>query len=237
MDMVNSLDDTIFKRMFRVDRNTFDYILRKIEPLLSRNEVKAINSSGEVVTARTRLAVSLRWLAGGSYLDICFAWGLGISTFYDSDHGVLWPTLQAIEEVFSMGFPIDDEEKLEELSRGFSEHSSGILDGCVLALDGLGVNTRCPYKTEVSRPKDYRFRKCGFAIIVLAGCDIKGRFVCASCDHSGSTNDVIAWQDSMLFHMLEVDKLLPSKYFFIGDEAFNTTDQFSSPWPGKYLCF
>jgi len=59
MDMVNSLDDTIFKRMFRVDRNTFDYILRKIEPLLSRNEVKAINSSGEVVTARTRLAVSL----------------------------------------------------------------------------------------------------------------------------------------------------------------------------------
>jgi len=183
--MVNSLDDTIFKRMFRVDRNTFDYILRKIEPLLSRNEVKAINSSGEVVTARTRLAVSLRWLAGGSYLDICFA----------------------------------------------------ILDGCVLALDGLGVNTRCPYKTEVSRPKDYRFRKCGFAIIVLAGCDIKGRFVCASCDHSGSTNDVIAWQDSMLFHMLEVDKLLPSKYFFIGDEAFNTTDQFLSPWPGKYLCF
>jgi len=126
VDMVNSLDDTIFKRMFRVDRNTFDYILRKIEPLLSRNEVKAINSSGEVVTARTRLAVSLRWLAGGSYLDICFAWGLGISTFYDSDHGVLWPTLQAIEEVFSMGFPIDDEEKLEELSRGFSEHSSGI---------------------------------------------------------------------------------------------------------------
>jgi hypothetical protein len=52
VDMVNSLDDTIFKRMFRVDRNTFDYILRKIEPLLSRNEVKAINSSGEVVTAR-----------------------------------------------------------------------------------------------------------------------------------------------------------------------------------------
>jgi len=89
----------------------------------------------------------------------------------------------------------------------------------------------------VSRPKDYRFRKCGLAIVVLAGCDIKGRFVCASCDHSGSTNDVIAWQDSMLFHMLEVDKLLPSKYFFIGDEAFNTTDQFSSPWPGKYLCF
>jgi len=181
--------------------------------MLSRNEVKAMNSSGEPISVCTRLVVALRWLAGGSYLDICFAWGLGISTFFDTDHGVLWPTLQAINDVFSMGFPIDDEEKLEELSRGFSEHSSGILDGCVLALDGLGVCTRCPFKTEVSRPKDYRFRKSGFAILVLAGCDIKAHFVCALCDHSGSTNDITAWQYSHLYKMLEMDKLLPTSIF------------------------
>jgi len=236
LDMMNLLDDALFKRMFRIDRSTFDCILCKIELMLSKNEAKTMNSSGEPISVCTRLAVALRWLAGGSYLDICFAWGLGISTFCDTDHGVLWPTLQAINDVFSMGFPIDDEEKLEELSRGFSEHSSGILDGCVLALDGLGVCTRCPFKTEVSRPKDYRFRKSGFAILVLAGCDIKAHFVCASCDHSGSTNDIIAWQDSHLYQMLEMDKLLPTKYFFIGDEAFNTTEQFLSPWPGKCVC-
>jgi len=50
--------------------------------------------------------------------------------------------------------------------------------------------------------------------LVLAGCDVN---VCASCDHSGSTNDIIAWQDSNLFQMLEVEQLLPNKYFFNGD--------------------
>jgi hypothetical protein len=84
---------------------------------------------------------------------------LGISTFYDTNNGVLWQTLQAIDEVFPMGFPVNDEDKLEELSQGFSHHLTGILDGCVLALDGVGVGTRAPYKTEVIRLKDYHFKK------------------------------------------------------------------------------
>ncbi len=46
--------------------------------------------------------MSLRWLAGGSYLDLCFAWGVGVATFY-ADNGVLWPMLQAI---YSNGFSI-----------------------------------------------------------------------------------------------------------------------------------
>ena len=56
-----------------------------------------------------------------------------------------------------------------------------------------------------------------------------------SCDHSGSTNDIIAWQATRLFEMLEIDKLLPDKYFFIGDEAFTNTYQFLSPWSGRGL--
>jgi hypothetical protein len=35
--------------------------------------VKAFNSSSGPISLRTKLAVSLRWLAGGSYLDLYFA--------------------------------------------------------------------------------------------------------------------------------------------------------------------
>jgi hypothetical protein len=35
-----------------------------------------------------------------------------------------------------------------------------------------------------------------------------------------------------LFEAVEIDKKLPLKYFFIGDEAFTNTNQFLSPWPG-----
>jgi hypothetical protein len=171
---------------------------------------------------------------GGSYLDLCFAWGVATSTFYHPD-GVLWPTIEAIDAAFDLGFPFNDMSRLEALSCGFDHHSSGILKGCVLAIDGIGIRTRQPFKSEVKKPKDYRFRKGGFAIIVLAGCDVDARFICASCDHSGSTSDIIAWGDSKLFQMLEINKQLPPDYFFIGDEAFTNTDQFLSPWPGKFF--
>ena len=140
----------------------------KLESFFSLNITKAVNCSGAAVPLKTRLAVTLRWLAGGSYLDLYFAWGLGISTFFDSDHGILWQTLQALDEIFRMGFLADDENKLEELSQGFSHHSAGILDGCMLALDGFSVSTRAPYESKVVHPKDNCFRKSGFTISVLA---------------------------------------------------------------------
>jgi hypothetical protein len=83
LGQMDRLDDSTFKRMFRVDRSTFDKILVAIEPFLEEKKVeKAINSSGSSISNKTRLAVTLHWLAGGSYNDLCFAWGVGKSTFY-----------------------------------------------------------------------------------------------------------------------------------------------------------
>jgi len=93
-----------------------------------------------------------------------------------------------------MGFPVNDNERLEQLAEGFRNHSGGVMDGCVLALDGLGVIVHCP-----------------------------------------CTNDIVAWNDSELRYFLELTQGLPSKYFFIGDEAFTNTQQFLSPWPGRGL--
>ncbi len=148
---------------------------------------------------------------------------------------MLWPTVEEIDDAFELGFPGNALSRLEELEKGFSEHSGGILDGCNLAIYGFGVRTCCPYKKDVFKCKDYQFQKGGFAIIIIAVCDIDGRFITATAKHSGSTNDIIAWQDSKLFKYIEIDQGLPPKYFFIGDEAFTNTQQFLSPWPGKFI--
>jgi hypothetical protein len=140
---------------------------------------------------------------------------MGHSPFnFFSHHGVLWPTIEAIDDAFQMGFPVNDRDRLEQLAAGFSEHSGGLLVGCVLAIDGFGMRTHCPFKTEVSRQKDYRFRKGGFAFIVLAGCDIDGQFITAQANHSGSTNDIIAWQQSKLCKFVE-DGQLPSLFLLV----------------------
>jgi hypothetical protein len=58
------------------------------------------------------------------------------------------------------------------------------------------------------------------------------QFLVCSAKHSGSTNDIIAWSGTKLQKAVEIDNLLPQKYFFIGDEAFTNTQQFLSPWAG-----
>ena len=124
-----------------MSRESFEDLEERLDPLIRRDEVKAKASSGSAISTRTRIAVTLRWLAGGSYIDLCFAWGIGYSTFF-CQRGVLWPTIDAIDELFKLGFPINDEHALAELARGFREHSNGAMDGLVTVIDGLAVRVR-----------------------------------------------------------------------------------------------
>ncbi len=51
-------------------------------------------------------------------MDLCFAWGVAHSTFF-SERGVLWPVIEAINDAFALGFPVNDLDRLAELSNGF----------------------------------------------------------------------------------------------------------------------
>ena len=73
--------------MFRMSRGSFADLEEELDPFLRRDEMKATASSGSPISTRTRLAVTLRWLAGGSHIDLCFAWGIAHSTFY-SERGI-----------------------------------------------------------------------------------------------------------------------------------------------------
>lgn len=105
---IDIMSDDTFKKMFRIDRRTFYELVDELNQQITRNDQKAINSTGSAIPMSTRLAVTLRWLAGGQYLDLCFAWGLGKSTFF-SERGVLWPTIIALDKMLKIGFPIDDD--------------------------------------------------------------------------------------------------------------------------------
>lgn len=73
------------------------------------------------------------------------------------------------------------------ISEGFKQHSSGVLDGCIMAIDGLAVRVRQPFKSEVTNTKAWTCRKGGFALIVMAGSDVNGRFHMATANHSGTS--------------------------------------------------
>jgi hypothetical protein len=98
LEEVENLSDPEFCRMFRMSRTKFEELLLQIEDFMPEvNVTMAIISPGSTITNRTKLSATLRWLAGGSYLDICFAWGISDSSFYaNNNSGVLWPTIDAI---------------------------------------------------------------------------------------------------------------------------------------------
>jgi hypothetical protein len=79
LSKMDLIDDSFFKRLYRLDRPTFNWLLNMIRPILENKSTiqKGINSSGSVICAKLKLAIALRFLAGGIYLDI--AWGYNIS--------------------------------------------------------------------------------------------------------------------------------------------------------------
>lgn len=57
-------DDDMFTRQFRLSREDFGDILHQIAPLIERNELQAVRSSGSSICPELRLMMTLRVLAG-----------------------------------------------------------------------------------------------------------------------------------------------------------------------------
>ena len=151
IEEMDALDDTTFQRMFRVNRTGFNLLLELIKPkfvdLNDRSSINCKNGNGEPIQLQTKLACVLRWLAGGSYLDICFAFGVSQSYFYEKD-GILWPIMIAIHESIPLGFPFSNVNAIEAISVEFTALSTNVLPNCVLAIDGWVCQTRKPHRSE-----------------------------------------------------------------------------------------
>ena len=165
LDEMKGLSDQQFQRMFRLTRIAFYWLLekigKKIEPQPCLKHL--FHHSDKEISAETRLAMTLRWLAGGSYLDICFAFGISIGNFFRST-GVLWPTIEAINEELSIDLDLTDINELNTISRGFATYCQNRVYGCIMAVDGL-LRTRCPTRKEVFNQMAYRNRSGFFGLV------------------------------------------------------------------------
>lgn len=198
LDQMHYLSEEDFRRMFRMSRSAFNSLLQTIEPYMhNTDELQGVRAYGSIISNTTKLAVTLRWLSGGSYIDICFAFGIGYSTFF-AVNGVVWPTIHAIDTALNISFPFDDDTELKRIAEDFSLYSKNTLKHCVLAIDGWVCVTRCPTKQEVTNQLAYRNRHGCWGIVILAGCEANTKFRMFSCVSSGSTHDAVAWQFSMM---------------------------------------
>ena len=185
-----------------------------------------------------KLAVTLRWFAGGSYLDIRLCHGVSIRALYDC----LWRVVDAINKIDAMKlvFPWNDNKRLAELELGFAQLSNGKFRGCTFAVDGFCIRIQAP--SGVTNVQDFYHRKNFYVIVVQAVVDSTGKFTAASFKAVGSTHDSLAMKMSAFWQRLISGELRQPPglcglegYFGVGDDAYENNEFLLTPWPGRNL--
>jgi len=145
------------------------------------------------VTVEMMLHYLLRWLAGGSYLDLKISTGISQTAFYHYIYKCMDAILASTELAYM--FP-ETEQELNEAAHGFTTMSShGAIQGCVACLDGYLLQIKVPAKAETGNVKVYfsgHYQTYG--INVQAACDHQCRFVYAPLDAPGGANDIAAYR-------------------------------------------
>ena len=106
----------------------------------------------------TKLAITLRFLAGRSYLDIREMWGIRTTTFYDTVHVMLQalhklphPDCLSLNEILEMP-DAQKNEHLSKISKEFACLANGLCVGYIWCIDGLCIRIQRPPESKVSNP-------------------------------------------------------------------------------------
>jgi len=93
----------------------------------------------------------LRWLGGGSYLDVRLSAGISLAQFHTS----IYKCMDAIlgSEDLAYKFP-STEKELDEAAQGFESLSTqAAINGCVACLDGYLIQVEVPSSSETGNVK------------------------------------------------------------------------------------
>jgi DDE superfamily endonuclease len=216
-----------------MDEKSFDDLLALLRPNLERDaDMAARATKGGRIEPAVRLAVALRYLAGGSFLDLCDLYCCSWSTMYE----IVWDAVYAINQcgALDMRFP-QTQAECASAAAGFTATicKNSPLRYVVGAVDGLFIKRNAPRLSETLHVQRYfNGHKMGFGLNLQAACDHSLRFIGASCNTPGSTNDYTAWTMSDLDRLTEA---LPLPYILVGDAAYPPTERMITPLPGSNL--
>ena len=113
------LNDRQFKQRYRLDKEGFDILARDIKDDTVEYERKRGVRTMRKIPIEVKLSATLRFLAGGSFVDIIDLHGISQTAFYAFYPCVCLAICNHAK--YTINFPIDDDEALDEIARGFAE--------------------------------------------------------------------------------------------------------------------
>ena len=216
-----------FKVRLRMHKKSFDKLLGYIRHDLIVNEVMAKPRGGAIIP-EICLFCTLRWLAGGSYLDICDIAGISKPSFYR----VVWKTIRAITltKALEIRFPSTSQE-LNDAAKGFASISRmEAIKNCVGVVDGYLLRIKVPNQKEVGNVKSYfsGHYQC-YGVNVQAVTDHNSRFIFLAFGSPGVTADRDAIRHCSLNELVES---LPFGLCVIGDAAYDASEHMVPVYQG-----
>ena len=186
-EVSSRISDYQFRRMFRMSRECFSLLCQKITcgvgekvfksecyiDAFLRGKDKMFNAhectSGGYISGETKVAVTLRILAGGDSYDLGVIFDISYKHCEKIMYDVLlnWIIATGIGKIDMENY-LDDLAEMKSVSHGFSKRSNGILKGAVGAIDGWLVRIGKPsmYKDGQKNPTSFFSRKGFYALNV-----------------------------------------------------------------------
>ena len=222
------LTEEEFKMRYRFTFDGFYDLLNKIydDLQVSVDKMAKLAKWGQVVEPATKLAITLRYLAGGDPLDLRLIYQVSKAYVYDC----VWLTVDAINRAFPVTFPIDDPHKLAELETEFREKARCAgWEGQVGSIDGVHFPMKAPSLKHVKDPMRYYVaRKAEYALLCIAICNAKKQITYYDVSQAPTTHDSMAWSATKLGVRVKAGDL-PAPYFINGDSAFSLSNSMITP--------
>jgi hypothetical protein len=218
-----------FSRFYRMSYTSFWKLLSMLRPSLFVNSSQSqCRTSGlEPIYAEIILHCTLRYLAGGSYLDIMCNAGISQTAFYSCVYRGIDAINGSPELMLQLPRSL---AQLSLLASEFASLSDRVLNGCVMALDGWLCQIKVQGANETPIVSSYfsGHYQC-YGVNVQAACDAQSHFtyVCMLCP--GGTGDSRAYQASKLRHFIDG---LPPGFYAVADNAYTLSEHLIIPYCG-----
>lgn len=220
--------DSAFERYYRMSLSSFHTLLDVVSPHIHLDiyQSKRRTSGQEPISAAVMLQCCLRWLAGGTSLDLLLIARVSRANFYRIVHKVM----DAINTVSELApkFPSTNPE-LKVAAQGFaSRSSSGILQGCIGAINGWLCPIRVPRKRECGRVISFfsgLYQRYGLNVQACADHNSKITAFSVSCP--GGMNDARAYRR---WGLSEAVLKFPSSYYVVADNAYTQSVSVMTPF-------
>lgn len=222
----------LFIKTYRMSYASFLKLVSILEPHL--HFVKGNSRVNNHVFPEMMVALTLRYLAGGSILDLINVYGLNRAWAYRVRDKVIGAILTCKE--LQIRFPIEDTEEdhaeRNKIRIGFmSKSDQSIFHQCHGALDGMLQPCKCPSKKDSNGNQDgyWSGHYCTYGLNCQALCDAHLRFTFFSVAAPGGCHDAEAIKKTKFQAIIDS---LGEMHYIVSDAAYPLTNEMLIPFSG-----